>query len=61
MLGRLALEASKLTVYKGSQTLTESDIRAACSLHLSGELLTIAKLEGEKALAKYWSSEKKKN
>lgn len=53
---RLASEASKLTQYSNTKTLTSREIQTAVRLILPGELSKHAVSEGTKAVTKYGSS-----
>ncbi|OSX81222.1 hypothetical protein BU14_0023s0027 [Porphyra umbilicalis] len=53
---RLAAEASKLSAYNKSKTLTSREIQTAVRLILPGELAKHAVSEGTKAVTKYSSA-----
>ncbi|GJQ12740.1 hypothetical protein GpartN1_g4531.t1 [Galdieria partita] len=53
---RIASEASKLSAYSKSKTLTSREVQTAVRLLLPGELAKHAVSEGTKAVTKYTSS-----
>ena len=53
LLDKICIEASSLSKYNKTRTLSSKDIQCAVKLLLPGELAKHATSEGTKALAKY--------
>ena len=56
LIGRIAVEASRLAHYNKRSTITSREIQTSVRLLLPGELAKHAVSEGTKAVTKYTSS-----